>query len=50
MADKKYISIINLNNEDLTIKDAEARNSIKSLNIGDLKIDVNGLKTDVSTL
>lgn len=50
MAEKKYISIINLNNEDLTIKDAEARASITSLNIGNLKSDVNALKTDVSSL
>ena len=50
MENKKYISIINLNNEDLTIKDTEARASITSLNIGSLKSDVNDLKTDVSTL
>ena len=46
----KYISVINLNNEDLKIKDSEARASITNLNIGSLKNDVNVLKTDVSSL
>lgn len=46
----KYISVINLNNEDLMIKDIEARDSITNLNIESLKSDVNALKTDVSSL
>ena len=46
----KYISVINLNNEDLKLKDTEARASIDNLNIGSLRGDVNVLKTDVSSL
>ena len=46
----KYISVIHLNNEDLKIKDSEARDCINNLNLGSLNSDVNGLKTDVSSL
>lgn len=46
----KYISTINLNNEDLTIKDSEARAQIANLNVETLNSDVSKLKTDVTNL